>query len=212
MKKAMLSIAVAAVVFLSSAFSLNNDPVSLELGAKAPMTDLKMEDIYGQTHSLQSLNGKAGLLVIFSCNTCPFVVGREGKSMGWEGRYNDLHKIAGELGFGSVLVNSNEAKREGDDSKEAMMRQVKEKSYMMPYVIDKNHQLADAFGARTTPHVYLFDANMNLVYKGAIDDNVDNPKEVKVHYLIDAMNAVAKGQAVVTGETKAIGCSIKRMS
>jgi thioredoxin-related protein len=212
MKKAMLSIAVAAVVFLSSAFSLNNDPVSLELGAKAPMTDLKMEDIYGQTHSLQSLNGKAGLLVIFSCNTCPFVVGREGKSMGWEGRYNDLHKIAGELGFGSVLVNSNEAKREGDDSKEAMMRQVKEKSYMMPYVIDKNHQLADAFGARTTPHVYLFDANMNLVYKGAIDDNVDNPKEVKEHYLIDAMNAVAKGQAVVTGETKAIGCSIKRMS
>jgi thioredoxin-related protein len=212
MKKAMFSIAVAAVVFLSSAFSLNNDPVSLELGKKAPMTDHKMEDIYGQTHSLQSLNGKSGLLVIFSCNTCPFVVGREGKSMGWESRYNDLHKIAGELGFGSVLVNSNEAKREGDDSKEAMMRQVKEKGYMMPYVIDKNHQLADAFGARTTPHVYLFDANMNLVYKGAIDDNVDNPKEVKEHYLIDAMNAVAKGQAVVTGETKAIGCSIKRMS
>jgi len=212
MKKAMFSIAVAAVVFLSSAFSLNNDPVSLELGKKAPMTDHKMEDIYGQTHSLQSLNGKSGLLVIFSCNTCPFVVGREGKSMGWEGRYNDLHKIAGELGFGSVLVNSNEAKREGDDSKEAMMRQVKEKGYLMPYVIDNNHQLADAFGARTTPHVYLFDANMNLVYKGAIDDNVDNPKEVKEHYLIDAMNAVAKGQAVVTGETKAIGCSIKRMS
>jgi thioredoxin-related protein len=212
MKKAMFSIAVAAVVFLSSAFSLNNDPVSLELGKKAPMTDHKMEDIYGKTHSLQSLNGKSGLLVIFSCNTCPFVVGREGKSMGWESRYNDLHKIAGELGFGSVLVNSNEAKREGDDSKEAMMRQVKEKGYLMPYVIDKNHQLADAFGARTTPHVYLFDANMNLVYKGAIDDNVDNPKEVKEHYLIDAMNAVAKGQAVVTGETKAIGCSIKRMS
>ena len=212
MKKAIFSMALAAVVILSSAFSLNNDPVSLELGKKAPMTDYKMEDIYGQTHSLQSLNGKSGLLVIFSCNTCPFVVGREGKSMGWESRYNDLHKIAGELGFGSVLVNSNEAKREGDDSKEAMMRQVKEKGYLMPYVIDKNHQLADAFGARTTPHVYLFDANMNLVYKGAIDDNVDNPKEVKEHYLIDAMNAVAKGQAVVTGETKAIGCSIKRMS
>lgn len=211
MKRIFAPLALLTAVLFSSAFSVGNDPKSLEVGAKAPMTDYKMEDVNGDAHTLSSLAGENGVLVIFSCNTCPFVVGRGDKTEGWEGRYNDVFKMASNSGFGSVLVNSNEAKRDNEDSKEAMMRQMNEKNYMMPYVIDKNNQLADAFGARTTPHVYLFDKNMTLVYVGAIDDNVDSSKEVKERYLYDALEAVSKGEKVSTSSTKPLGCSIKRV-
>lgn len=211
MKRIIALFALPALLMIASAFTPKDELKSLEVGDMAPMTDYQMMDVYGNSHSLQSLAGEKGLLVIFSCNTCPFVVGREGKSEGWEGRYKEMHKAASGYGFGSVLVNSNEAKRDNDDSKEAMMRQIKEKGYTMPYVIDKNHQLADAFGARTTPHVYLFDSNMTLVYVGAIDDNVDNAKAAKEHYLINALEAVATGKAVEVTSTKPIGCSIKRV-
>lgn len=211
MKRIIALFALPALLMIASAFTAKDELKSLEVGDKAPMTDYQMMDVYGNSHSLQSLVGEKGLLVIFSCNTCPFVVGREGKSEGWEGRYKEMHKAASGYGFGSVLVNSNEAMRDNDDSKEAMMRQIKEKGYTMPYVIDKNHQLADAFGARTTPHVYLFDGNMALVYVGAIDDNVDNAKAAKEHYLINALEAVASGKAVEVTSTKPIGCGIKRV-
>lgn len=209
--KYLKSLPALALLFLATAFTLNNEPKSLEIGERAPMSDYEMEDLNGKMHSLSSLAGENGLLVIFSCNTCPFVVGREGKSQGWENRYNDLYKMADYYKMGSVLVNSNEAKREGDDSKEAMVAHAKEQNYLMPYVIDKNHQLADAFGARTTPHVYLFNGDMELVYVGAIDDNVDNAKDVKEHYLLDAMKATFEGTSVRTSTTKALGCSIKRI-
>lgn len=210
--KRLLSPLLLGVFALSAlAFSTGDEPTSLAVGDKAPMTDYKMEDTAGRSHTLTSLAGENGMLVIFSCNTCPFVIGREGKSEGWEGRYNQIHALASRFKIGTVLVNSNEAKRGDVDSKEAMKKQIAEKSYRMPYVIDANHQLADAFGARTTPHVYLFDKDMTLVYVGAIDDNVDNAKEVKEHYLKDAMEALSAGKAIEVSSTKPIGCSIKRV-
>ncbi len=212
MKRLIAPFALALTLVVAGAFTLNNDPKSLDIGAKAPMTDYQMADVYGKTHSLASLAGESGLVVIFSCNTCPFVVGRSGKSEGWEGRYNDLYTSAQEYNFGAVLVNSNEAKRDNEDSKEAMMKQIKEKKYQMPYVIDENHKLADAFGARTTPHVYIFDKSMNLVYKGAIDDNVDSAKDVKANYVLNVFQSLTTGKPIDPNSTKPIGCSIKRVS
>jgi hypothetical protein len=77
--------------------------------------------------------------------------------------------------------------------------------------VDSQHAVADAFGARTTPHVFLFDGTGVLVYTGAIDDNVDSAKKVKKNWLQDAMNAVAKGQPVPVAQSKPLGCSIKRV-
>jgi peroxiredoxin len=211
MKRVLTPLLLGVFAVAAVAFTAGDEPKSLAVGDKAPMTDYKMEDTGGRTHSLASLAGEKGLLVIFSCNTCPFVVGREGKSEGWEGRYNAVYAQASKLGIGSVLVNSNEAKRADVDSKEAMKAQIAEKKYRMPYVIDANHKLADAFGARTTPHVYLFNKDMELVYVGAIDDNVDSAKEVKQHYLSDAMEALAAGKSIEVSNTKPIGCSIKRV-
>lgn len=211
MKKSLFLGAALIAATIGTAFTLESDPESLAIGEKAPMTDYKMMDIQGEAQTLARLAGEEGLCVIFSCNTCPFVVGREGKSEGWEGRYNEVYKMAQEQNIGVVLVNSNEAKREGVDSMKEMQMRAKTQGYKMPYVVDKDHALADAFGARTTPHVYLFDADMTLVYKGAIDDNVDAAKDVKEPWLINAMRAVANDENIEPNSTKPIGCSIKRV-
>jgi hypothetical protein len=184
----------------------------LNPGDKAPSADMKMTNIDGQEWSLVDLAGENGVLVMFSCNTCPFVVGREGRSEGWENRYNQVAGMAREQGIGTVLVNSNEAKRKGDDSMEQMKLHAMEAGYIMPYVVDRGHKLADAFGARTTPHVFLFDSEFRLVYRGSIDDNVNSAAEVKENYLTDAISRMIEGKKVKPAVTKALGCSIKRVS
>ena len=184
----------------------------LAIGDKAPLTDFKMTNIDGQQWSLVDIAGENGTLVIFTCNTCPFVVGREGKSEGWEGRYNDVIAFARERGIGSVLVNSNEAKRKGDDSLEEMKQHAREAGYIAPYVVDNGHKLADGFGARTTPHIYLFSADFQLMYRGSIDDSVNSADEVTERYLEEAITRMVAGKKIKPAITKAIGCSIKRVS
>jgi hypothetical protein len=150
-------------------------------------------------------------LVIFSCNTCPFVVGNGAKTEGWEGRYNGLAELAESLNIGMVLVNSNEAKRDGDDSFTEMKNHAKEAGYTMPYLVDEGSKLANACGARTTPHVYLYNSKLELAYRGSIDDNVNRAAEVKERYLEMAMTRMAEAKKIKTSETKAVGCSIKRV-
>ena len=87
----------------------------------------------------------------------------------------------------------------------------RENGYTMKYVVDENHVLADALGALTTPHVYLFDEDMKLVYKGAIDDNVNDASEVKEHYLQDAIKNLMSGKTIDPNSTRQLGCSIKRV-
>ena len=211
MKKLFALIAVAAILGTSCGFSsLKND--ILEIGAKAPKAERKMEDVSGKEYSLTDLKQENGLLVVFSCNTCPFVVGNEAKnSEGWEGRYNDVHEMAESAGIGMVLVNSNEAYRDDADSRKAMAEHARKNGYTMKYVVDENHVVADAFGALTTPHVYLFDKEMKLVYKGAIDDNVNNADAVKEHYLQSAIKNLSAGQEIDPNSTRQLGCSIKRV-
>lgn len=185
----------------------------LEIGTVNPSLDVKMKDISGTEYTLTELAKENGLLVIFSCNTCPFVVGRpDGSSQGWENRYNDVQKWADDYKIGFVLVNSNEAKRGDVDSFEEMKKHAADKGYKnIKYVVDANHVVADAYGARTTPHVYLFDKENKLVYRGAIDDNVDKKEEVKEQYLANAMKNLAEGAEITTNVTKNMGCSIKRV-
>ncbi len=207
-----MTLAAFACGILMSASAQSTEINELNPGDKAPLSDMKMTNIDGQQWSLVDIAGENGTLVIFSCNTCPFVVGRAGRTEGWEGRYNEVAGFARENGIGSVLVNSNEAKRKGDDSLEEMKMHAREAGYILPYVVDEGHKLADAFGARTTPHVYLFDSEFRLVYRGAIDDNVDSASEVKDTYLKDAIESMMIGKRVKPAVTKAIGCSIKRVS
>lgn len=189
-----------------------HDPLTeLVIGAPMPAADKVMKNVMGGDKSLSAIKGENGLLVVFSCNTCPFVVG-DGDSEGWEGRYPELGVFARKHGVGMALVNSNEAKRGDGDSFADMQARYKEHKYNSAYLLDEGHKVADAFGARTTPHVFLFDKSMKLVYKGAIDDNVANASLVKEHWLQRAIDNMASGKPVDPATTRNIGCSIKRVA
>lgn len=175
----------------------------LNIGAQLPEAGLTLKDTNGKTTTLNDQKRENGLLVIFSCNTCPFVVA-------WEDRYPVVNELSKNSKVGFVLVNSNENKRNDDDSVDAMKAHAAKHKYVMPYLIDVDSKLANAFGAQTTPHVFLFDKNGKLVYKGAIDDNYKNASEVKEFYLKDALADLAAGKEIKTEETRNLGCSIKR--
>jgi hypothetical protein len=196
---------------LFSSLSIAQNPETLAIGTSAPAAEVKMMDISGKEYSLSDLKKPGGLLVVFSCNGCPFVVGSEG-SEGWEGRYDELRTLTEGNNIGMALINSNEAKRDKGDDLKSMKTRAEEHGFgKCRYLLDVNSAVANAFFARTTPHVYLFDGNMKLVYKGAIDDNVDDSKKVKEPYLKNAIQNLAAGKKIKPAETKPVGCSIKRV-
>ncbi len=176
----------------------------LPIGAKAPMTDLAMTDVSGRTVTLAQAAGENGLLVLFTSNTCPWV-------KAWEDRYLAAAEAAKALGVGMIAVNPNEGARARADGPEAMKKHAEARGYTFYYALDRDHRLADAFGAERTPEVFLFDKNLTLVYAGAIDDNPRRPEAVEHPYLLDAMRAMVAGRPVPVASTKAIGCAIKRV-
>ncbi|MCB0786261.1 MAG: hypothetical protein KDC02_18900, partial [Flavobacteriales bacterium] len=183
----------------------------MAIGDPLPASDVVMTDVSSKEMTLKELVRPNGLLVIFSCNTCPFVIGTE-DSEGWEGRYPNYGELCRKNRVGMALVNSNEAKRDKGDGLPDMQRRYKEMGYDHYYLLDKDHVVADAFGARTTPHVFLFDKDLKLVYKGAIDDNVERAGEVKEHWLRNAIDAMVQGRPIDPDATRNIGCSIKRVA
>lgn len=205
MKKLILSTVVLSMLIGLNAFRAGGEYETLSIGAKAPELIAKqMTSANDESISVKSLAKENGTLVIFSCNTCPFVIA-------WEDRYPALKKLADKNNIGFALVNSNAAKRSGDDSKDNMKSHAIEKGYgNIPYLIDKNSALANAFGAKTTPHVFLFDKDWKLVYEGAIDDNFKDASAVKEDYLNNAIENLANDKVIDPNNTKAIGCSIKR--
>ena len=171
----------------------------ISIGSKMPGSDYILKNINGKESELSTYKKENGLLVIFSCNTCPWVIR-------WQGRYNPISELCSKNNIGFVAVNSNASQHDGVDSFDSMKEHAKKYEYIFPYVLDSGSRLAKAFGAMVTPHVYLFDKNGDLRYRGAIDDG---PKRVKRNYLVDAINSVSKGKSVKTKTTKSLGCSIK---
>jgi len=193
---------VLSMTLLAGASSVQAQD-QVQIGDIIPMMSYKMTDISGAKLNLRELNQENGLLVIFSCNTCPFVIQ-------WEDRYNELYDLCAANDIGMVLVNSNEAKRDGEDSFEKMQEKAEKEGYKMHYVVDEKHQLADAFGATTTPHIFLFNRDAKLAYRGLIDDNGKEKEAVTQPYLKNAIKAMIANDKIDPEVTKSIGCSIKR--
>ena len=177
---------------------------TLNIGQKMPMQKAEIFDISDESTTLNENLKSNGILVVFTSNSCPFVVM-------WEDRYKLLEEKCMNSSFGMVYINSNQAKRDGDDSVEEMRKHSKKMGYTIPYLIDENSKLANAFGAKTTPHIFLFDKGKKLVYKGAIDDNYKSINNVTKNYLLDALEEVSNQKSVSINDTKAVGCSIKRV-
>lgn len=176
---------------------------SLAIGSDLVMGDSKMKSTDKKDVSLNDAKTKNGLLVMFSCNTCPYVI----KS---QERTKEMMKYAKEKGVGMIIINSNEAQRDAADSYDAMSKYAKKQGYKVPYVVDEKSQLADAFGATRTPEVFLFNGAGKLVYKGAMEDNPSTPAESKEMYLRSAIDKMLANQPAEPNTTKSIGCTIKR--
>lgn len=204
----MKKIILLPFVLLACTFTaFQTQPVEIhpiEIGANLPKGDAKLYDVTGKKEiTLAESKTAKGLLVLFSCNTCPFVIAQESRII-------EAQKQAERLGIGMVIVNSNQAKRDNEDSQKAMAKYARKQGYTRPYLVDENSALADAFGATRTPEAFLFDKDNRLVYRGSIDDSPKDPAAVKQHYLADAMDAVSAGKEIAVKTTVSTGCTIKR--
>ncbi len=200
MKKLFFSlIAVASLATL--AFTVG-DP--LMIGSTMPKADLKMQDISGKNVAMKDSKKDNGVLVMFSCNTCPYVVKNQERTLA-------ISKFASENKVGVIILNSNEALRADDDSYAAMQAYAKEQGYKWNYVVDKNHEVADAFGANRTPECFLFDKNLKLMYHGAIDNSPADAASITRVHLKEAITEMVGGKDVTIKESKSVGCTIKRM-
>jgi len=201
MKKLLIP-ALAALAFSSLAFTFG-DP--LPIGSSMPMADTKLKDISGKEIAIKDVKKEHGILVMFSCNTCPFVIKNQERTIA-------AGEFAKKMNIGFIVLNSNEAQRTSDDSFSAMQAYAKEQKYNWNYVVDAENRVADAFGAMRTPECFLFDKDLKLVYHGAIDDNPSDPSNVTRNYLEEAMTAVVAGKEIIKKESKSVGCTIKRKS
>ncbi|MEQ9310393.1 MAG: redoxin domain-containing protein [Balneolaceae bacterium] len=195
------------IILLFSVLSSNSifpyQPKELKIGSKAPMTDHKVTDVSGRSLTIGEVAQENGLLVLFTCNTCPWVTK-------WEDRYIEISSNTKLNKIGMIALNPNEGYRLRGDGLEEMGKRVRKANYDFPYALDKDHQIADAFGVSRTPQVYLFNANLELVYVGAIDDNADSAISVKENYLKNAIQQLIAGEQIKKPNTKTTGCTIKR--
>lgn len=198
--KKILMFAVVAAGLATMAFTVK---AVLPIGAEMPKATVKMKDVSGKEVSIKDVVKKNGVLVMFSCNTCPYVVKNENRTIG-------MGDYALKMDIGVILLNSNEGQRNGDDSFEDMKKYAAEKKYNWSYVVDKNSEIADAFGANRTPECFLFDKNLKLVYHGAIDDSPSDVSAVTRQHLRQAITELNAGKEISVKESKSVGCSIKR--
>lgn len=176
----------------------------LPIGSAIPHSDLKMTDIDGKSVSILDAAKKNGVLVIFSCNTCPYVIKNEK-------RIRAISAYALKNNFGVIIINSNEAQRKDVDSYEAMKAYANKQKFKWHYVVDKNHVMADAFGATRTPECFLFNSDFKLVYHGAIDDSPADPASITREHLKMAIDETGDGKPVSVNTSKSVGCTIKRI-
>ncbi|MBO9572158.1 MAG: thioredoxin family protein [Chitinophagaceae bacterium] len=206
--KYLLLLILILVINLSAISIKHKEPDSsvkepLKIGGIIPKANVKMENYAGAMVSLREAGMENGLLVVFSSNTCLTVVENNLRMIG-------LVNYAFRNHIGVIVLNSNEKNRDGSDSKETMKVYAEELGYRCLYVVDKNSEMANAFGAQHTPECYLFNKLGRLVYKGAIDNSPHNEMDADQQYLKQAITEISQGQPVSIKETEAVGCPIKR--
>lgn len=184
---------------------LSQNIQSIAVGSKAPKTEVEMLDVSGKKVTINNSMDKNGVLVMFSCNTCPYVIKNQERT-------NKIAAYAQKNNIGVIIINSNEAYRSKDDSYEAMQAYAKEQGYKWYYTVDENATVANAFGATRTPEVFLINNQGVVIYKGAIDDNPSDAANVKRKHLEIAIAEAVSGKEITVKESKSVGCTIKRNS
>lgn len=175
-------------------------------GVGDAVADFTLTNVDGEEVSLNSyLEESEGVIVVFTCNTCPFAVKYEDRIKELAATYNDA-------GWPVVAIQPNDPGRSPGDSFEKMVALASDHEYDFPYLYDDTQEIAEAFGATRTPQTYLLqvvEGEFVVKYIGAIDDNPHNAEEVEVNYIDDAIEAMKAGEEIERTSTRAIGCTIK---
>ena len=171
----------------------------LAIGARAIPFDLPGVD--GRQHRLDDFADSAALVVVFTCNHCPY-------AQAWEGRLIGLQQEYADRGVAFVAINANDPEKHPGDNFEAMKARAQDHNYPYPYLQDLPQTTARAYGAERTPETFVFDRERNLVYHGTPDDNSEL-EQVTQHFLRDGIEAALAGRPAPIAETRPVGCTIK---
>ncbi len=196
--KRIIFLAIIAGVF--AAFTA---PPGYQPGDKA--IDFRLKSTEGKMTSLADFKDAKGFIVVFTCNHCPFAVK-------YEDRIKALNTKYAAKGYPVVAINPNDVVKQPEDSYDNMKVRYAEKQFNFPYLYDENQEIAKAYGAVRTPHIYILQksgADLIVKYVGAIDDNADDASAAKEKYAESALDKLLKGENVDPAFTKAIGCTIK---
>ncbi len=178
--------------------------VSVPINSTAPLLESKILSVSRDSISVKAAMKKNGVLIIFSCNTCPYVIKNQQRN-------NSVAEHALKNDVGVIIINSNEALRQSEDSYKSMQIYAKQQKYNWHYTLDNNSVIADAYGATRTPEVFLLNASGNVMYKGAIDDNPSDAENVTRQHLKIAIDEMVSNKNITVKESKSVGCSIKRL-
>ncbi len=199
LKNTLILTTLLAIIGLAFTFKTNG----LEPGAAA--SEFKLKNIDNTMVSLSDYQGEKGMILIFTCNHCPFAIKYEDRIIALDAKYKAL-------GYPVIAINPNDTVQYPDDAFSQMVIRAKEKGFTFPYLIDETQEVAKAYGALKTPHVYILQKDgekLMVKYVGAIDDNYDDASKVTKKYAENALDELIAGKPVSVTSTKAIGCSIK---
>ncbi len=174
-----------------------------KVGDKA--MDFKLKNVDDKMVSMADYPNAKGVIVVFTCNHCPFAKAYEDRIIALDNKYRPMN-------YPVIAINPNDPDAVAEDNYATMQERAKAKNYPFPYLVDATQEIAKTYGATRTPHVFVLQKSGNdyiVKYIGAIDDNSDDPKAVKEKYVEEAVDALLAGKPVTTDNTKAIGCGIK---
>lgn len=173
---------------------------TLDIGAKAP--DFSLIGTDGKTHTLNDFSNTDTLVVFFTCNHCPFVIGSDELTRKTVERFKSK-------GVAFVGINSNSVKTIAEDSFDKMVERMRQHHFPWLYLYDPTQKTALAYGALRTPHFYVFDKHRKLIYTGRGVDSPRDASKVTVNDLERALSEHLSGKPVSVPMTNPIGCNVK---
>jgi peroxiredoxin len=200
MKKAILTSVMTflAILMLNAGVKPGDDAV-----------DFSLKNVDGTTVSLSDYNDQKGVIVVFTCNPCPF-------ANAYEQRIIALHNTYAPQGFPVVAINPNDVEISPDDTFAKMKERAADRDYPFPYLKDETQEVYKAYGATRTPHVFLLrnqgGGKFKVAYVGTIDDNAMDAGLVNTKYVELAIASLTSGSQPNPAITKAVGCTIKSKS
>ena len=202
MKKAFLFLLAITALIMGSFVLSGHRTDGYQAGDKA--TDFKLKNIDGNEMSLADFKDAKGFILVFTCNHCPCAAKYEDRMIALDKKYKPL-------GYPVIAINSLDIVQYPVESLSRMKARASFKKYTYPYLSDESQEVAQTYGAFSTPYTFVLKKSENdliVKYTGAIDDNMWEPKSIKEKYVEKAVDELLAGKKVSTATTTAFGCTI----